>query len=49
MDIRDLDELDGLAGESGMDRERLYAMPANNLLVVWARRENTMQVSPISD
>ena len=49
MGIRDLDDLDGLAGESGMDRERLYAMPANNLLVVWARRENAMQVSPISD
>ena len=37
MGIRDLDDVDGLAGENGMQRARTYAMPANNLLVVWAR------------
>jgi predicted O-methyltransferase YrrM len=31
MGIRDLGELDGFAGTSEMSRERLYAMPANNL------------------
>ncbi len=35
MGIRDLEELDGLAGKSSMCRERLYAMPANNLIVTW--------------
>jgi len=49
MGIRDLDELDALAGDNGMVLARIYAMPANNLLVVWARGENAMQVSPISD
>ncbi len=37
MGIRDLEELDGFAGRSAMRRERLYAMPANNLIVVWRR------------
>ena len=49
MGIRDLDDMDGLAGDSGMVRKRIYAMPANNLLVVWSREQNTPQVSPISD
>jgi len=35
MGIRDLEELDGIAGKSSMCRERLYAMPANNLIVTW--------------
>ena len=35
MGIRDLEELDSLAGRHAMQRERLYAMPANNLLAVW--------------
>lgn len=37
MGIRDLEDLDGYAGRSEMCRERLYAMPANNLLVVWRK------------
>ena len=37
MGIRDLEMLDELARESGMQRESLYAMPANNFLVVWSK------------
>ena len=39
MGIRDLDDLEDLAAGNGMVLARSYAMPANNLLVVWARRE----------
>ena len=49
MGIRDLDDLEGLAGESGMRLARIYSMPANNLLVVWAAGQKTLQLSPISD
>jgi cyclopropane fatty-acyl-phospholipid synthase-like methyltransferase len=49
MGIRDLDDLDDVARESGMVPARMYAMPANNLLVVWVKREYASQVSPISD
>lgn len=38
MGIRDLDELDAGAEDCGLHRERTYAMPANNLLVVWEKR-----------
>ena len=37
MGIRDLEELDGFANNSAMRRLRLYAMPANNLIVVWRK------------
>ncbi len=37
MGIRELEELDGFAGKAAMRREKLYAMPANNLLVVWRK------------
>lgn len=37
MGIRDLEQLDSLAGQSAMRRERIYAMPANNLLAIWRR------------
>lgn len=37
MGIRDLEDLDALAETSGMSRVRLYAMPANNNLVVWQK------------
>jgi len=37
MGIRDLEELETFAAEFAMCRERLYAMPANNMLVVWRR------------
>ncbi len=39
MGIRDLDDLEVLAGQNGLELARVYAMPANNLLVVWARKE----------
>lgn len=38
MGIRDLDDLEALAGENGMQLTRVYAMPANNLLVVWTTK-----------
>ena len=40
MGIRDLDDLGDLASSNGMVLARIYAMPANNLLVVWAREES---------
>jgi cyclopropane fatty-acyl-phospholipid synthase-like methyltransferase len=49
MGIRDLDDLEVLAGESGMVLTRSYGMPSNNLLVIWTRQQNTAKVSPISD
>jgi cyclopropane fatty-acyl-phospholipid synthase-like methyltransferase len=36
MGIRDLEELDDMARQSALRRRRLYAMPANNSLVVWS-------------
>lgn len=41
MGIRDLEELDGFAGKAAMRREKLYAMPANNLLAVWRKNGAT--------
>lgn len=35
MGIRDLDELETLATSNGMRLMRIYAMPANNLTVIW--------------
>jgi hypothetical protein len=50
MGIRDLDDLEVLADRNGMQLARVYAMPANNLLVVWNKHEqNIPQLSPISD
>ena len=37
MGIRNLEDLDELATRAGMQRSRLYAMPANNFSVVWRR------------
>ncbi len=37
MGIRHLEDLDQFAATGGMRRERLYAMPANNLIVVWQK------------
>ena len=37
MGIRDLEDLDHLASEGGMQRARLYALPANNHIVVWVK------------
>lgn len=38
MGIRNLEDLDDFADGSMMQRERLYAMPANNLLAVWRKQ-----------
>lgn len=35
MGIRDLEWIDSLCAGNGLDRIRTYAMPANNLLVIW--------------
>ena len=40
MGIRDLEWVDTLARKKGFTREKSYAMPANNLLLVW-RKEST--------
>ncbi len=37
MGVRALEDLDALAIDGGLRRSNLYAMPANNLLVVWRR------------
>ena len=37
MGIRDLEELVGFAAEDALYRVRSYAMPANNLLIVWSK------------
>lgn len=37
MGIRDLEQLDEFASASGLSRVRAYAMPANNMLVVWEK------------
>jgi cyclopropane fatty-acyl-phospholipid synthase-like methyltransferase len=38
MGIRDLNELDAVACSNGMKLAKQYAMPANNLTVVWHKR-----------
>ncbi|NNC76999.1 MAG: DUF938 domain-containing protein [Woeseiaceae bacterium] len=35
MGIRDLEAIDDLTTKAGMTRSRIYAMPANNLLITW--------------
>jgi cyclopropane fatty-acyl-phospholipid synthase-like methyltransferase len=40
MGLRDLEELQERAAQSGMTLSRVYAMPSNNLCVVW-RKERT--------
>ena len=37
MGIRDLEALDEFAGANGLRRQRLYAVPSNNYVVVWER------------
>lgn len=39
MGIRDIEVLDKLGESGGMVRQRLYAMPANNCLVIWVKRK----------
>ena len=38
MGIRDIETLDEFGGRGGLQRQRLYAMPANNYIAVWTRR-----------
>lgn len=40
MGIRDLEMLDGFAGDNALNRVRRYAMPANNMIVVWQKQED---------
>ncbi len=37
MGIRDIEVLDALANEHALQRQRSYAMPANNQIVVWGK------------
>lgn len=37
MGIRDLEALHALALDNGLNHERSYAMPANNMLIVWGK------------
>ena len=37
MGLRDLEALDCLAAEHGLERRRMYAMPSNNFLLIWAK------------
>jgi SAM-dependent methyltransferase len=39
MGIRHLEDLDRLAAGGGMQRTRLYALPANNHIAVWAKKD----------
>lgn len=41
MGIRDLDDLDCLAEHGGLSRQRLYAMPSNNYLVIWSKNDHS--------
>jgi hypothetical protein len=43
MGIRDLEALEQLALAAGMRRLRLYAMPSNNLLVIWQMHKGAQQ------
>jgi len=38
MGIRDLDVLDDIANANNLERVRLYAMPANNMIAVWQKQ-----------
>lgn len=39
MGLRDLEALDQFARAAGLQRKRLFAMPSNNLLAIWAKEE----------
>lgn len=38
MGLRDLDDITAWAADCGLRRDRIHAMPANNLLLTWRRR-----------
>jgi len=42
MGIRDLEWIDKLAAIQGLERNHSYAMPANNMLVVWQKQVATI-------
>lgn len=44
MGIRDLEACEQLAADAGMRRRRVYAMPTNNLLVVWRKVKHENRV-----
>ena len=37
MGIRELDEFDTMLADAGFDRQRVYAMPSNNLFIIWVK------------
>ncbi len=37
MGLRELETIDTMAAANGLRQQRIYAMPANNLLIVWQR------------
>jgi len=39
MGLRNLEDLDGIAAKHSLHRDKLYAMPANNMIAVWTRNE----------
>lgn len=41
MGIRHLEEVDVFASDNGLQRTRLYAMPANNMIAVWEKPGET--------
>jgi len=43
MGIRDLDALDELGAEQGLQRIALYAVPSNNLVAVWQKTRRIIQ------
>jgi SAM-dependent methyltransferase len=43
MGLRDFEDIGVLATTAGLQHERTYAMPANNLLVIWSRRCNASE------
>jgi len=43
MGIRELEEIDSLAESFGLCRIKKYAMPANNLLLIWQKDKRIMQ------
>ncbi len=42
MGVRHLEDLDRLAAKGGMRRARVYAMPANNHIVVWLKQRREL-------
>lgn len=43
MGIRDLEALDGLGVEHDLHRISLYALPSNNMVAVWRKKEQSLQ------